>query len=182
MIPLSLNLLSKNRKKMLSYELLTRQILHISVVTCVYLLMVAAILVATRRMLIRQSALQRDIVTQQEQFTIAQEGELPAERIKQLNALFGRVALIQRSYRKWTPLLTALSSYVPGGVHFASMDIDQAQHTINIRGTAATREDLLALQKNFSTAKEFTNLSSPVSNLLERENIHFEISMQFTLP
>lgn len=182
MTPLTLNLLTQERKKMLTYERLTRQVLRAAIVTCLYLLVVAGTLFAARRILTQQSAVQRAIVVQQEQATIAQEGELPAERIKQLNALFGRVSLVQRSYRKWTPLLTTLSSYVPAGVRFTTMTVDQTQHTISIRGTAATRDDLLTLQQNFTAAKELTNFSLPVSNLLERENIRFEMSMQLTAP
>ena len=104
------------------------------------------------------------------------------QEIRTFNAMLSRVNAMQSGYISWTPILRELFLLIPPGVTLSNFEIDGKTKVATIRGTAALRDDLLVLQDALSHSPRFTNPSSPISNLLQRENILFEIRFSVTIP
>ncbi len=182
MIAPQLNLLTSQRRQSLRHEALLVIAERYILMLILFFLLAAVILYALSFMLKRelssQQARTRDVVAE----TISEQGELPQERIRQLNATLNRIASLQKGYVKWTPILRAVTEAVPDGITLTEMELDQTTHALSLKGTAATRNDLLNLQKSMNTSSVFRNPSTPVSNLLERENITFTMTADVVLP
>jgi len=54
---------------------------------------------------------------------------------------------------------------------------ESGTHKISINGFASSRDDFLSFQKSIQTEKNFLNVDSPVSNLVNENNINFTIQI-----
>ncbi len=177
-----LNLLPPARRTALQKILLGRTVRGAAVfvlsASCILALCAAAASVALNRALVAQRAATHEAKTDAVQ---ASGGTLPEDRIRRLNAQLKRLAALQGEYVKTSTMLAAIATQVPPGVRLTSLEYDRAKKTLALRGVAATRDALLALQKNLTSTSAYSNVTAPVSNLLERTNITFEMNMQLNV-
>lgn len=89
---------------------------------------------------------------------------------------------MQKSFTRWTTIVTDLSRALPRGVTLTSFEADKSSGVFSIKGVATTRADLLAFQQTLANVATFADIRAPVSNLLEREDIHFDLKGTLTLP
>lgn len=113
---------------------------------------------------------------------LEQRGELLDQRIQEFNSSLSSIKAIQRSYTKWTTVLADLARILPRGIVLSTFEANKPSGTFSIKGTAAARSDLLAFQQALAELPTFVDMSTPVSNLLERENIAFELEGKLSLP
>lgn len=173
-----LNLLLKEKKHQLQQEYLVRScnsllsiLLAVSVIATLALYGVSFLLQNALR---AQEQKTQSIVA----VTLQQQGELPQDRIRQINTLITRGAAVQKDHIALLPIYARLEELFPSGITLLSVDVGP-QNAVTVAGTASSRQDLLTMEKNFTAAKDFTNVASPVTNLLERVNIPFTISATF---
>jgi hypothetical protein len=76
--------------------------------------------------------------------------------------------------------LNDVISLTPAGIILIQYSYTQETDTIQIRGTAAFRDNLLYFVENLQTHSEFENIESPVENILREKDIDFTISFHIT--
>lgn len=98
------------------------------------------------------------------------------QRIRTANAVVAQTKELQKNYVLWTPILTALSEATPEGIILDSMLLDQQAKTYTFSGTAATRDALLAFERELRELPIVAKVDLPLSQLTEREQIPFIIT------
>ncbi|GEM_PF-2388256 len=74
----------------------------------------------------------------------------------------------------------AIAAEMPPALTLLSFSYQKKGAAISIRGKAARRGDLIQFMENLRNRAEFTNIQSPVANLLKEENIDFTLSLTLT--
>jgi len=75
----------------------------------------------------------------------------------------------------WSNLFIRMSRAVPGGVDVIS--ISTKDYSAVLTGEAATRDDLVAFKDALNSDSCFSNVDLPLSDLVSRDNIDFEINL-----
>lgn len=101
--------------------------------------------------------------------------------VKDFNVLLRNIDGIQKEYLPWSDTLALTASLVPTGIELSSFSIQKESAVFKLTGHALSRDDLIILQKNLEESDLFSEIQSPLSNLLLKENINFELSGKITL-
>lgn len=82
---------------------------------------------------------------------------------------------IQKDQLYWTRLFEKLSSAIPEEVSISKMA--NKNYKIYLAGVSKTREDLLKMKEGFSQEECFTDVNLPLSNLVSKEDVAFQIEL-----
>ena len=102
-------------------------------------------------------------------------------KVKKINSKLDNVSQIQDSFVIWSNLIENLANITPPGIHFASTKINIEKQTINITGIAIARNDLLEFKQNMENLPNFYDVQYPLKDILQKENINFEINAHLNL-
>jgi len=95
------------------------------------------------------------------------------DKFKEVNTKLTLVSKMQDSHLEWVGALTKLSHLFPEGVYLNG--IATKEYRLFLIGKAQKREDLLKLQDSISASECFANLNAPLSNLVSKKDIDFQI-------
>ncbi|MBU4347569.1 PilN domain-containing protein [Patescibacteria group bacterium] len=173
---LALNLISQEQKKEIklkrAYEITKK-------VSCI--LIIIAIFIAVV-LLIGKLILQMQFIKAVDQYTlVAKSSQGDNGKIRDINNSLNFVSEIQSDFIFWSNLIKDAAYRVPDGVSLSSINIDRDKKTIQIKGTAKLRDDLLQFKKNIEKSLIYQNVDLPLQNILQKENINFEIKAGLNL-
>lgn len=97
-------------------------------------------------------------------------------QIKTINEQIEAITSIQDDYVAWSDLISYLSKNLDDGIKLKQLKIDGVNGNMQISGNADTRESLLKFKSSLENNKNIGNINFPIKNLLEKNNIDFEIS------
>lgn len=170
MMPLYLNLLSPSKKT----KLITlvkffyiKEILETIVFTTA-LLGIAFVLAWFMLTLILNNLAASSLLITRENTTRNQE-------IRATNAVFKEVNRAGEGFMPLVPKLSELIDAAPADIRISSLDIDRSKPLLLIAGTAQTRSALLNFQSALEKISWIKEVSVPRSQLLQKENINFEL-------
>ena len=166
----SLNLLSPEKKEAVSNQMIVISLQHIFSWILIIICAIGVILLTTKLIMqnsFNQSVRQSSLVTL-EYGTLNQKVHAENQKIKFLTS-------IQKSFIVWSPKLAAVSSLTPKNIELYSINIDNKSRQIQILGEARTRDDLLSYKQQLETSSLLKEISLPIENLLEAEDVSFEI-------
>jgi len=117
----------------------------------------------------------------QGELVLRQEGKINSieEATTELNSQLNAINSIQSKYIKWTQLLSTISSSMPPGIKISNMQTNSNLRTFNLTGIAGKRDDLTIMFNNLNNLGIFEQLKPPSTNLIQKENISFELAGQF---
>jgi len=173
---INLNLLSLKDKEKIKIE---KNFLLIKNVVFVVSLALAIIIVSllSTRIILNIYIKDFDKTIENEEILLSSTKRASLEKsTKDLNSQLNTIESIQKEYVKWSNLLTELTKIVPGGVKINSLELNKNNKKVNITGVSINREVLLEFQNNLKNSNYFTNITSPISNLLVRENVEFQFT------
>ncbi|MDP3986328.1 MAG: hypothetical protein U1C53_02770 [Candidatus Veblenbacteria bacterium] len=171
MVKITLNLLSPAQKEYLRYE---HAYLHVRTVMW---LMLAFSVIISGLLLSARLMLQDNFATVLTTTTLVNEKNRTLDReITDFNKNLKEVQGIQADFVKWSSILLDINRAIPPNVEIAYLNLEQKTRVFNLNGQALKREDLLALKANLEALPYFDELSSPLTNLLVRENVTFEFT------
>jgi len=105
------------------------------------------------------------------------------ERLKELDGIFkdvnSKIALdksIQKDQIYWSRFFEKIERDIPDEVRVGK--IANRNYGIMLAGEAATREDLLKLEENFLKEECFTEVNLPLSNLVSKNDVAFQIEFK----
>lgn len=96
--------------------------------------------------------------------------------VDDFNKMVLTISKVQTEYTAWTKVLVDTASLVPSGVAIGSFTLNKETAEFRFTGRALTRDLLLQFKENLEGSGFFTEIQSPISNLLTKENVGFEFS------
>jgi Tfp pilus assembly protein PilN len=168
---LSLNLVSDELKKEIKLRHIYKLIKKIGYTFIITTIVISAVLTAAK-IILKKNYIK--IVEQTSLVNISKQSY--ASRVKEINLRLNAISEIQNNYISWADLLKYLSEKTPGKITLSFIKINKDNATLKIGGEAKTREDLLIFKENLENSKVFSDINLPLENILEKENISFEIS------
>lgn len=177
-----INLLPFSRKMALAVER-ELAVVRQSFVLVLSVFLLAFLVLTGAKVLLGQSLKQeQEASAALQKAALKQRGQLLDQRIQEFNNSLSTIKTMQKSFTRWTTIVTDLSRALPRGVTLTSFEADKSSGAFSIKGVATTRADLLAFQQTLANVPTFADIRAPVSNLLEREDIHFDLKGTLTLP
>jgi hypothetical protein len=102
-------------------------------------------------------------------------------KIKDINEKINSAGEVQKEYISWTSVLKKITGSTPQGITYSYLKIDRAGAKASLKGAAEKREDLLALKENLNNSNLFSGIESPMDDILQKENINFNISLNLNI-
>lgn len=182
----TLNLLNPNEIKKVKEIKLYFLIKHFLVLIISILLIISTILVFSVIILQSHSTSLDEQIDKE--LMIRKESNVSSieESTKELNEELLRIEKIQNDYIKWPSFIKDFENLTPAGIVFDSLEFNtnlldnDSKMTFQISGIANTRDNLIAFQKNLENSNNFSNIKTPLSNLIQKVNIIFTITGNLT--
>ncbi|MEW6610331.1 MAG: hypothetical protein AB1352_01720 [Patescibacteria group bacterium] len=168
---ITLNLLDQEHRQQLFKEYIVLLLRDSTAITLIVAAVIAILLSVSRFILsndLNETAKRTNIV--------AANNQPIMQAIRELNDELNANAYFSQEYVAWSHWLSTFSSLVPRGNQIITMELKRNERTLHMEGKSKTRDDLLKLKTNLETSSLITELQFPLSNLLLKENIHFELS------
>lgn len=102
-----------------------------------------------------------------------QELDSYENKFKITNENTANLSKIQAGHLQWTEILKFFNSLVPENVHIIS--IATKNYKMMISGLAQNRDDLLTFKDKLEKNTCITEVNLPLSNIVQRENIDFQM-------
>lgn len=99
------------------------------------------------------------------------------EKIKRTNQVIKQIDSKQQQMVLWTPLLEGLTKIVPTGVCLTTLSYQSNSDQIILNGWADRRESLLHFQKSLEESSFFTEVETPLANLVKEKDIDFSFTL-----
>jgi hypothetical protein len=93
-----------------------------------------------------------------------------------LNSQINSIAAMQNDFILWTGLLKFISDNTNDDIKYSQINMSKNDNTLSLRGMAGTRDSLIILKTSLEKSTYFSNINFPIQNLLEKNNINFEIT------
>lgn len=106
--------------------------------------------------------------------TAAQQHTERNARIRDINMTLRQTSEVQARYINWSRRIAELTNGIPSAITVAQFSVSPERYEIH--GTAATRDDLLSLQRALEALPSVDRVEIPLSQLTQKENIPFSIS------
>jgi len=173
---LTLNLVSAEQKKEIKLRHLYGFIKKISLTLIVIAIVIAIILLVAKIVLQLKF---NNIVEQTTLVTKNNQGY--NSKVREINGKLGFIAKIQDEYIPWSNLIKKLAAITPADINFSYLKLDAQDKTISLKGKAKFRDSLLDFKDEMAANPVFQDIGFPIKNILEKENIDFEINAKLDL-
>jgi hypothetical protein len=101
-------------------------------------------------------------------------------QIETLNEQIKQLLLIQKKHIIWPMVLSQLTDASVTGITLKSVNFDATTSTFALTGIALTRQDLVNYKAKIDALQVLSNIDSPLSDIIQRENINFQLKGKFT--
>ncbi|MEK7653311.1 MAG: PilN domain-containing protein [Patescibacteria group bacterium] len=167
---ININLLSPEQKKSLKTKRVYIATKEMVMLVLLFTTIIAIMLLVSRYVL--ETQLANLVIRNANAIKISQETN---KKIINLNKVISEVETIQRNFKLWSGFLIRLTRTVPENISFSTLKIYRDSATLEIKGKAKARPDLIKFQKNLEDSKLFKNVNLPLADLLVKENNNFTI-------
>lgn len=173
---LNLNLVSRELREAIKLRHIYKAIRQVNYILMIITVFVAIVMLAAK------------IILQNNFNKIVEETTLIVRSNQGRNARIGEIDRrlffsegIQNDFIPWSFLFKDLGSYTNDDINFYSIKIDWDNKAMVLRGRAKTRVGLLALKVGIEKSDIFSAIDFPMKNILEKENVDFEIKTSLNL-
>ena len=97
---------------------------------------------------------------------------------QEFNLELEKVRSIQKEHKNYSLLFEQLLPLVPAGVRFKSLRIDESNKIV-LAGFVSDREQIIKFKDSLESSPHFSDIESPLSNLVKQSNIDFNLSFGF---
>jgi hypothetical protein len=91
-----------------------------------------------------------------------------------INTQVFQIITLKKSQLYWSEFFTKLDALVFSGISVKKISTDD--YSIMVEGISDTRDDLILFKEKIESEKCFTDVDLPLSNLVGRNNVEFQIS------
>jgi len=97
------------------------------------------------------------------------------KKFKEINEKDSLLAKIKSGHLYWKNVLVELSNIIPDNVYLNN--ISNNNYAVFLAGKAGSRDDLIKLKDNLEASQCFQNVNVPLSNLVVKNDIDFQIDL-----
>ena len=97
-------------------------------------------------------------------------------KTKELNQNFGEILLLQNDFTPLACFIKEIFNAVPDGILIENFSLSKEKESFAISGRADSRDVLLELKSNLEEMEEIKSINLPFEDLLEKENIEFQLT------
>ena len=173
---LTLNLISVEQKKEIRLRHIYGFIKKINLTLIIIAILIAIILLSAK--IILQIKF-NNVVEQTTLVTANNQGY--NNKVKEINSKLIFIEKIQNDYVPWSNLIKKLAEITPADVSLSYLKFGVKDKAITLRGVAKLRDSLISLKDKMDADPIFKNINFPIKNILEKENIDFEINAKLDL-
>ena len=171
---ITLNLIPKEKKAEIGL-----MNFYITLKNVIILILCITIFIAVS-LLITKAALQNYFNTVVAQTTLTnQYASSFSQGVQKFNKKLTAAEKIYSTFTSWTKFLIQFSKLVPSDVVISSINI-QGQKVL-LSGTAQTRDGLIKFDSNLKQSPLFSNVETPLENLLKRNDVEFNTRADINL-
>lgn len=172
------NLLPTSEKLFLQAEKNRRLAIMAAVLGILAAVLVGGFVWSMRQIVdLNKASLDRQLATLQGQQRATEVGQINA-KIEDLNKILIFFDGALNNQPGWTPILEKLVALTPPGLTWSEVTGSVKDATLEIKGTAATRDILIASIEALKAEPMVEAVDSPLSNIVVKENIPFTISLK----
>lgn len=173
---ITLNLVSAEQKKEIKLRHIYGFIKKVNLTLIIIAIVIAIVLLTAKTIL--QSKF-NSIVEQTTLVTKTNQGY--NNNVREINDKLNFISKIQDDFIPWSGLLVSLAEITPNGINLSYLKLNAADRTIKIKGKALRRESLLNFKDRLEKMPFLLKIEFPIKNILEKENINFEINSALDL-
>jgi hypothetical protein len=174
---LKLNLISEKNKKEIILKRVYFLIRRVGFILAIFIFFLSAIFSGAS--FIAQKVLQEYVSSSE--FYEDKEQELNNEKIISINEKIDTATTVQKDFFPFSVLIKNLSDLITAGISLEGAQIDINKKFLKISGIADSRENFLVFKKTLESSDLFAEVDSPLTSILQKENIEFEITMKINL-
>lgn len=97
-------------------------------------------------------------------------------KFSEINSKLSKISDVSSGQIYWSELFLKLNDTVPDDVEISGLSTKN--FSVSLAGKAKTRDDLLLFKDNLSQEECFENVNLPLSNLVSKEDIVFQIDLE----
>lgn len=105
--------------------------------------------------------------------------ELYSKKAEIINTQINEITEIQNSFVSWSSFLSNFTNETNDGIIIYKIYANKTDNSLLISGKARERNDLLNFKNKLSEISYIENFELPIKNLLEKNDISFEIKTKF---
>lgn len=169
---IKLNLLPPQEKEVLALERIQRWIvlygsaifgillIFVSLLTIIWIFITIQLKSVTSNLDSIQSSFKgQDLITQQ-------------TAVASLNSYLEKIDAIQKNQKNYSNLIIFLAEIIPAGVRLDTLSLNE-QNEVSLNGFAQRRELVVSLKDALEKSELFSDIESPLSNLVKETDINF---------
>ena len=104
------------------------------------------------------------------------------ERANTFNNLAAAIADIDKVSPRWSKVLVEIRARTIAGIALSGINMDSRSNVITINGTGRDRERINLFRKSIEESAMFSDIKLPITNLEQRINIPFSMSLRLKDP
>ena len=171
---IKLNLVSKNLRCEIKQRILCKACKQVGYILILITISISIVFLSAKLIL------QNNFNSIMEQSVLITKNTKISEiKTSQINEQLNYLEKTQNDFIPWSFLLMELLKNVNNNIEFYLIKVNRKNNEIELRGIAKERNNLIFMKKNIENSDIFSNLIFPIKNILEKENINFEIKMNF---
>lgn len=97
-------------------------------------------------------------------------------KFSEINSKISKISDVSKGQIYWSEFFLKLNGAVPDSVEIT--DLSTKNFSAYLAGKAKTREDLLRFQDNLNKIECFENVNLPLSNLVSKEDVAFQMDLE----
>lgn len=108
-------------------------------------------------------------------FSVSQKAEELTEEISRINSVSSKVDKIVSSSSSPTKIIDTVNNLKPSGVRISEYSLEIDAGKISLKGSAASRQDLVNFRKSLEDHPNFSKVQVPVSSLEKEIDLEFDL-------
>lgn len=98
------------------------------------------------------------------------------DKFRETNFRVSLASTLQSGHLRWSSVLKKISEAVPERVNLKKLATKD--YSVSVSGAARTRDDFLIFEEKIKTSDCFSEVNTPLSNLISKENVVFQIDFK----
>lgn len=112
---------------------------------------------------------------------ISKDSQNYANQTNNINTKVNRALTIQSEYVSYSSLLREITLISNQKISYNLIRVDSNANNVSLSGKSSDRDSLLELKEKMEKSEFFTGIELPLSNLLEKNDIYFDIKASLNL-
>lgn len=171
-----INLLPQQEKKELEIERKIKIVTILGTLFLIFLLFLGILLFSVKLYILSQNQSLETLIQIENQTVSSSQIKEIEKNIREANQKFSDITSFYKNQIDLTEALEKISFLIPLNVYLTEINYQKETQKIILGGFAKRREDFLEFKKSLEKEKGFSNLYSPISNLVKPADINFYIN------